>query len=102
MDILVDTQAFIWFCDGDERLPNKIRDIMNGKENNLKVSIASLWEMTIKMSIKKLTLSWSIAEVMNLSFKNRGSGKRNVHSESIIWQRSKNVAYSGEVRLLWS
>jgi PIN domain nuclease of toxin-antitoxin system len=70
MDIIVDTQTFIWFCEGNEKLPNKIRDIIGKKENDIKVSIASLWEMTIKMSIEKLVLSWSITEIMNLLFEN--------------------------------
>jgi len=70
MDIILDTQIFIWFCEGDEKLPNKVRDIISNKENNIKVSIASLWEMTIKMSIEKLVLSFSITEIMNLVFEN--------------------------------
>jgi len=70
MDIILDTQTFIWFCEGDEKLPNKVRDIISNKENNIKVSITSLWEMTIKMSIEKLVLSFSITEIMNLVFEN--------------------------------
>jgi len=70
MNMLVDTQSFIWFCDGDKKLPNNIKDIMNNKENNLKLSIASLWEITIKMSIEKLVLSWGIAEIIDLALKN--------------------------------
>jgi PIN domain nuclease of toxin-antitoxin system len=70
MDILVDTQSFIWFCDGDEKLPSEIRNVMNDKENKLRVSIASLWEITIKMSIEKLILSCNIAEILDMSYKN--------------------------------
>jgi len=70
MDIILDTQTFIWFCEGDEKLPNKVKDIISNKENNIKVSIASLWEMTIKMSIEKLVLSFNITEIMNLVFEN--------------------------------
>ena len=58
MDIILDTQTFIWFCEGDEKLPNKVRDIISNKENN------------IKMSIEKLVLSFSITEIMNLVFEN--------------------------------
>jgi PIN domain nuclease of toxin-antitoxin system len=60
MRYLVDTQSFIWFVEDDEKLPSHIRALMENVVNQLVISIASLWEMTIKMSLGKLVLSGDI------------------------------------------
>jgi PIN domain nuclease of toxin-antitoxin system len=63
MQYLVDTQSFIWFVEDDAKLPARIRILMENADSQLIISIASLWEMTIKMSLGKLVLSGDI-EVM--------------------------------------
>jgi PIN domain nuclease of toxin-antitoxin system len=57
MDHLVDTQSFIWFVEDDARLPQRIKSVMEQDDTRLLVSIASLWEMTIKVSLGKLFLT---------------------------------------------
>jgi PIN domain nuclease of toxin-antitoxin system len=57
MDYLVDTQSFIWFVEDDTRLPQKIKAVMEQDDARLLVSVASLWEMTIKASLGKLFLT---------------------------------------------
>jgi len=64
MNLLIDTQSFIWFTEDDAKLPTKIRDIMNNENNILLLSIASLWEITIKTSIGKLKMQKSIDNVI--------------------------------------
>ena len=54
MDILLDTHAVWWFFVDDERLPKSATEIICKPENKKYVSIASLWEVAIKMSIGKL------------------------------------------------
>jgi len=56
MNVLIDTQSFIWFIEDDTKLPAKIKDFMNSEDNVLLLSIASLWEITIKVSIGKLKM----------------------------------------------
>ena len=63
MRILVDTQAFIWFVENDKHLPDKIRKELENTDNTIIISIASLWEMAIKISLDKLHISCDI-EVM--------------------------------------
>lgn len=60
MRILIDTQAFIWFVENDKQIPVKMKKYLENPENSIIVSIASLWEMTIKMSLGKLFLSCDI------------------------------------------
>lgn len=66
MKILLDTQAFIWFVENDPRLPQNIKRLVENEQNTIFISIASLWEMTIKVSLGKLKLSYSLFELFNL------------------------------------
>jgi PIN domain nuclease of toxin-antitoxin system len=56
-EYLIDTQTLLWFVEDAEKLPLKIRTVMEDDNSSLIVSIASLWEIAIKTSIKKLALS---------------------------------------------
>ncbi|MBE5809175.1 MAG: type II toxin-antitoxin system VapC family toxin [Clostridiales bacterium] len=60
---LIDTHAYLWFLIDDPRLPVRVKDIMQ-RENDLFISIASFWEMAIKMNIGKLTLPASIPKLI--------------------------------------
>ena len=55
MNILLDTHAAIWFFEGDKRLPQTAIDAICNLDNMIYVSIASLWEVAIKLGIDKLT-----------------------------------------------
>jgi len=70
MNILVDTQIFVWFMEDTSKLPINVKKIMNNDGNELLLSIATLWEMTIKMSIGKLKLSRNISEIISSSLEN--------------------------------
>jgi PIN domain nuclease of toxin-antitoxin system len=52
--LLLDTHAFLWWCADDPRLSSKAKKRMTSEP--CFVSIASLWEMAIKISLEKLTL----------------------------------------------
>jgi PIN domain nuclease of toxin-antitoxin system len=56
MKALLDTSAFLWFISGSDRLSIKACDYMVNLENDLILSVASLWEIAIKTSIGKLEL----------------------------------------------
>jgi PIN domain nuclease of toxin-antitoxin system len=70
MRIFVDTQAFIWFVENDKQLPDKIRKELENTENTIIISIASLWEMAIKISLDKLHISCDIEEMINKIYQN--------------------------------
>jgi PIN domain nuclease of toxin-antitoxin system len=65
MKYLLDTHTLIWFIDGDETLPGKIRNEISNIKNTCYLSIASLWEMAIKISIGKLTLQSDYHQITN-------------------------------------
>ena len=54
MRYIIDTQVFIWYAVGDKQLSKSAIDIIES-DALCYVSIASIWEMTIKNSIGKLT-----------------------------------------------
>ena len=53
---VLDTHTLIWFINGDEQLSHKARARIEQKQVSNFVSIASLWEIAIKISIGKLEL----------------------------------------------
>jgi len=69
MDVLIDTQSFIWFFENNSRLPASVRLYME-KSKRLVVSIASFWEITIKASLGKLTVPENIAGLMDKALAN--------------------------------
>jgi PIN domain nuclease of toxin-antitoxin system len=56
MRYLLDTHNLIWFIGGDTQLSSHARQLIEDEEHELFISIASLWEMAIKVSIGKLKL----------------------------------------------
>ena len=69
MNILVDTQSFIWFIENDSRLPHSVKLLMEDSES-LSVSVASFWEITIKASLGKLVIAENIADMMDKALLN--------------------------------
>ena len=57
-DFLLDTHTFIWLSENDSNLPNNIRDMIDVADR-VYLSIASLWEIAIKLNIGKLSLPLS-------------------------------------------
>ena len=54
MPVLLDTHAFLWWCDDARELSKKARKTISDEE--CLVSLASLWEISIKASQGKLKL----------------------------------------------
>jgi PIN domain nuclease of toxin-antitoxin system len=54
--LLVDSHAFLWFVAGDQRLSRAARRAMEDPDNGWFLSSASVWEMSIKSSLGRLTL----------------------------------------------
>ena len=65
MDLLLDAHAFLWYIDGNKQLPEKIVKIINTKSNRCFVSIASIWEIVIKLSIDKLEIKGGFKTIEN-------------------------------------
>ncbi len=57
MRILLDTHILIWFFNGDRYLSRKGIDSIENIQNACFISIASLWELSIKISLGKLNIN---------------------------------------------
>jgi PIN domain nuclease of toxin-antitoxin system len=56
MRLLLDTHIFLWFISKDERLPEPIKEQIQDSENDVYLSVVSLWEIITKSQIGKLAL----------------------------------------------
>ena len=56
MKVLLDTHAFLWLISGDDRLSETAQQTFLDPGNIMFLSAASLWELSIKMSLGKLSL----------------------------------------------
>lgn len=66
MDVLVDTQALLWFEGADSRLSKKAKEAISDPKNEKFISVASFWEIAIKLSIGKPELKMSFDELTSL------------------------------------
>jgi PIN domain nuclease of toxin-antitoxin system len=58
MQYLLDTHTLLWFLQDDPQLPEKVSLEITNIENKCFVSIASLWEIAIKMKLGKLSIKF--------------------------------------------
>lgn len=56
MKLLLDTHVFLWFISGDKRLPAIVRDRIRDRDNEVYLSVVSIWEAIVKHQIGKLPL----------------------------------------------
>jgi PIN domain nuclease of toxin-antitoxin system len=66
MNLLIDTHAVIWFITDNDNLPLKTKQIIENKENNCYVSIATYWEIGIKNSIGRLDLKSDLETIFQI------------------------------------
>ena len=59
MKYLLDTHTLLWFLQGDKKLSDKARRLIDDPRNPKSLSIVSLWEIAIKLSLGKLVLDKS-------------------------------------------
>ena len=56
MNVLIDTQCWLWWFAEEERLNERARELIGNGENVVCFSAASSWEIAIKCSMGKLKL----------------------------------------------
>ncbi len=65
MKLLWDTHTFLWFVAGSSELSQNARQIIEIPVNEHFLSIASLWEISIKTALGKLTILGNYASVID-------------------------------------
>jgi len=64
MRVLLDTHSFLWFIAGSPMLSQSAKTCIEDAANEKLISIASIWEMAIKISIGDNSISFDMDEVM--------------------------------------
>jgi PIN domain nuclease of toxin-antitoxin system len=63
MELLLDTQPFIYFLNGDKKLSAGTIQEISDLNNTCYVSIASIWEIAIKLSLGKLKIHGEFEDI---------------------------------------
>lgn len=63
MRLLLDTHALLWWLSDDPKLGGLARDLIADPANDILVSVASLWEILVKVRADKLVAD--IQEILN-------------------------------------
>jgi PIN domain nuclease of toxin-antitoxin system len=58
--LLLDSHAFLWWVADSDRLPVRARAAIADRDNTCFLSLASAWEMAIKVGLERLTLPSSV------------------------------------------
>ena len=85
MNILLDTNAFIWFAENDSKLSRKAKEIIEDERNIILISVATFWEIAIKKSIDKLEMKKSMDELYKLCLEN------GFEVLSILFEHTKDI-----------
>jgi PIN domain nuclease of toxin-antitoxin system len=64
MRLLLDTHIFIWWADQPEKLSPAALSALEDEANELLLSVASVWEMQIKIQLSKLKLSLPLKDLI--------------------------------------
>ncbi len=65
---ILDTHILLWFFQNDSNLPPDTKKIIKDSNTKKFISIASLWEITIKYSLNKLSLHISLNDFFDLIY----------------------------------
>ena len=66
MEFLLDTHVVIWMIIDSKLLTEKPRLLIGNTENKCFVSIGSLWEMAIKVSLNRLEINKSFEQIFKI------------------------------------
>lgn len=64
MGFLLDTHTFLWWLDGSKHLGSQASDAISDRSNDVFLSLASVWELSIKISLRKLKLRKPLADIV--------------------------------------
>ncbi len=83
MNILLDTHTFLWFIDDNPRLSQPARVLIESQDSQPFMSVASLWEIAVKLSLAKLTLGESFETFIPHQLALNGIGVLNIALEHL-------------------
>jgi len=64
MRLLLDSHIFLWWADHPEKLSQPVLAALEDEANEMLLSVASVWEMQIKIQLGKLKLSLPLKDLI--------------------------------------
>ncbi len=64
MKLLLDTHTFIWWDSVPNKLSTEVLSLFQDQANEMILSVASIWEMQIKLQLGKLQLNSPLREII--------------------------------------
>ncbi len=83
MKYLLDTHVMLWITIDDPRLSPSVKSLYLNEENNFLLSIASIWEMAIKISIGKLSIPGTLPRFISDYILDAGIGILGIAPEHV-------------------
>lgn len=83
MRYLLDTNCFLFTIHEPEKIPTKIQSLLVNPENEIYVSVASLWEISIKVKKKKLELYKPLQKIIAQDIHNNDINVLNITANDI-------------------
>lgn len=65
MKLLLDSHAFVWMHDYPNRLSSEVTDKIIDPTNLISLSVATVWELQIKIKLGKFSFSDSLENVIS-------------------------------------
>ena len=83
MRIILDTHAFLWFIQGNDKLSAVAKSSIENLDNQKLVSVASLWEIAIKISIGKIEIGMTLEKLLQREIYGNSFGLLNIDAMSL-------------------
>ena len=81
--MLLDTHTAIWFFNGSPSLSETAKQAILDPNNRISISVASVWELVVKINVGKLEFSGGVAGFLKL-IDNNGFRLLNIASKHLI------------------
>jgi PIN domain nuclease of toxin-antitoxin system len=72
VNLLLDSHTLLWLMEGNANLSDTAVELITAPENQLHLSMASVWEISIKCGLGKLGLSVPLAKFMEFAVNGYG------------------------------
>ena len=83
MKLLLDTHTLLWIVTRDRRLSGTAKRLFLDTNNAIFLSVASVWEIAIKKSLNRLTMSGTLTEFVNEHIIGNDIGLLNIQLEHL-------------------
>jgi PIN domain nuclease of toxin-antitoxin system len=84
MKCIIDTHALLWIVTEDAKLSKQAKNIYLNSGNTILFSLASIWEMAIKISLNKLLLEESLNEFIQNQIKGNDIKILNIDIQHVL------------------